>query len=109
MNSFTINHMIEELYFRNPKFAFGKLGIQLLFLQQLQYYLQMLFVLLLALGIDQNIINKDNYEFVQAPIDKVPVLHVQHQVPNQFETPLVESEEDPASPQEILRESLKLL
>ncbi|GJV50460.1 hypothetical protein Tco_1440672 [Tanacetum coccineum] len=32
-----------------------------------------------------------------------------HQVPNQFETPLVESEEDPASPQEILRESLELL
>ncbi|GJY49375.1 hypothetical protein Tco_0439331 [Tanacetum coccineum] len=35
-------------------------------------------------------------------IDKVPVLQVHHQVPNQFETPLVESEEDPASPQEIL-------
>ncbi|GJY09473.1 hypothetical protein Tco_0377658 [Tanacetum coccineum] len=34
---------------------------------------------------------------------------VQHQVPNQFETPLVESEEDPASLQEILQESLKLL
>ncbi|GJY81009.1 hypothetical protein Tco_0493760 [Tanacetum coccineum] len=45
----------------------------------------------------------------KAPIDKVPVLQVQHQVPNQFETPLVESEEDPASPQEILRESLELL
>ncbi|GJS38374.1 hypothetical protein Tco_0563417 [Tanacetum coccineum] len=30
-------------------------------------------------------------------------------VPNQFETPLVELEEDPASPQEILRESLELL
>ncbi|GJW43940.1 hypothetical protein Tco_0072739 [Tanacetum coccineum] len=28
---------------------------------------------------------------------------------NQFETPLVELEEDPASPQEILRESLELL
>ncbi|GKC29787.1 hypothetical protein Tco_1037081 [Tanacetum coccineum] len=45
----------------------------------------------------------------KAPMDKVPVLQAQHQVPNQFETPLVESEEDPASPQEILQESLKLL
>ncbi|GKG45267.1 hypothetical protein Tco_0495345, partial [Tanacetum coccineum] len=31
-----------------------------------------------------------------------------HQVPNQFETPLVESEEDSASLQEILQESLEL-
>ncbi|GKF71353.1 hypothetical protein Tco_0207467, partial [Tanacetum coccineum] len=36
--------------------------------------------------------------FRKAPIDKVPVLQVQHQVPNQFETPLVELEEDPTSP-----------
>ncbi|GKD34697.1 hypothetical protein Tco_1250206 [Tanacetum coccineum] len=35
--------------------------------------------------------------FRKALIDKVPVLQVQHQVPNQFKTPLVESEEDPAS------------
>ncbi|GJZ66404.1 hypothetical protein Tco_0623100 [Tanacetum coccineum] len=78
-----------------------------------------------TLAVNHNIINKDNTELIQrlfaitrfvlvleygqAPIDKVPVLQVQHQVPNQFETPLVESEEDPASPQEILQESLKLL
>nr|GFC57659.1 hypothetical protein [Tanacetum cinerariifolium] len=41
--------------------------------------------------------------FQKAPVDKVPVLPVQHQVLNQFEIPLVESEEDPASPQEIPR------
>ncbi|GJU98915.1 hypothetical protein Tco_1328186 [Tanacetum coccineum] len=39
-------------------------------------------------------------ELPKATIDKVPVLLVQHQVPNQFETPLVEPEENPASPQE---------
>ncbi|GJS93314.1 hypothetical protein Tco_0800282 [Tanacetum coccineum] len=55
----------EELYLGNPKFTLGKFCIQFLLLQQLQYYLQMLFVLLLVLGIDQNIVNKDNYEFVQ--------------------------------------------
>nr|GFB35690.1 putative reverse transcriptase domain-containing protein [Tanacetum cinerariifolium] len=46
--------------------------------------------------------------FRKAPVDKVPVLLVQHQVLNQFEIPLVESEEDPISPQEIPRENLKL-
>ncbi|GJX63372.1 hypothetical protein Tco_0296272, partial [Tanacetum coccineum] len=45
--------------------------------------------------------------FLKAPNDKVPVLQVQHQVPIQFETPLVESEEDPTSLQEILRENIK--
>ncbi|GJR63420.1 hypothetical protein Tco_1505582 [Tanacetum coccineum] len=35
-------------------------------------------------------------------IDKVPVLRVQHQVSNRFEIPLVESEEDPTNPWEIL-------
>nr|GFC91966.1 hypothetical protein [Tanacetum cinerariifolium] len=44
----------------------------------------------------------------KAPIDKVPVLPEQHQVLNQFEIPLVGSEEDPASLQEIPRENLKL-
>nr|GFC72767.1 hypothetical protein [Tanacetum cinerariifolium] len=44
----------------------------------------------------------------KAPVNKVPVLPAQHQVLNQFEIPLVESEEDPASPQEIPRENFKL-
>ncbi|GJR37374.1 hypothetical protein Tco_1213058 [Tanacetum coccineum] len=40
-------------------------------------------------------------------IDKVPVLQVQHQVSNRFGIPLVESEGDPASLQEILQENFK--
>ncbi|GKG62664.1 hypothetical protein Tco_0634437, partial [Tanacetum coccineum] len=40
-----------------------------------------------------------------APIDKVLVLRAQNQVPNQFEIPLFESEEDPESPREILQEN----
>nr|GFB91628.1 hypothetical protein [Tanacetum cinerariifolium] len=44
----------------------------------------------------------------EGPVDKVPVLPEQHQVLNQFEIPLVESEEDPASPQEIPRENSEL-
>nr|GFC75137.1 hypothetical protein [Tanacetum cinerariifolium] len=43
-----------------------------------------------------------------APVDKVPVLPVHHQVLNQFEIPLVESVEDPASPQEIPQENFEL-
>nr|GFA16376.1 hypothetical protein [Tanacetum cinerariifolium] len=44
----------------------------------------------------------------KAPVYKVPVLPVQHQVLNQFEIPLVESEEDPESPQEIPQETFEL-
>nr|GEX18710.1 hypothetical protein [Tanacetum cinerariifolium] len=44
----------------------------------------------------------------KASVDKVPVLPEQHQVLNQFEIPLVELEEDPASLQEIPRENFKL-
>ncbi|GJS36403.1 hypothetical protein Tco_0534785 [Tanacetum coccineum] len=57
-----------------------------------------------ALSVGQIILS-----FQKAPIDKVPVPQVQHQVPYQFKTPLVESEEDPASLQEILQESIELL
>ncbi|GKA33435.1 hypothetical protein Tco_0719864 [Tanacetum coccineum] len=45
--------------------------------------------------------------FRKASIDKVLVPRVQHLVPNQFGTPLVKSEEDPASLQEILQENLE--
>ncbi|GKF29451.1 hypothetical protein Tco_0095793 [Tanacetum coccineum] len=46
--------------------------------------------------------------FQKAPIDKVSVLQLQHQVSDRFEIPLVESEEDPASPLGIHQENLKL-
>nr|GFB80925.1 hypothetical protein [Tanacetum cinerariifolium] len=46
--------------------------------------------------------------FWKAPVDKVPVLRVQHQVPNCFEIPLVRSIEMPESPQELPHENLKL-
>nr|GFB13849.1 reverse transcriptase domain-containing protein [Tanacetum cinerariifolium] len=48
-------------------------------------------------------------ELPRAPVDKVPVLRVQYHVLNQFEVPLVESEEDPTSPQEIPHENFELL
>nr|GFC41305.1 hypothetical protein [Tanacetum cinerariifolium] len=41
----------------------------------------------------------------RVPIGKVPVLSEQHWVSNQFGIPLVRSEEDPASPREILQEN----
>ncbi|GKG46141.1 hypothetical protein Tco_0498587, partial [Tanacetum coccineum] len=46
--------------------------------------------------------------FQKAPIDKVAMLQVQHQVSDRFKIPLVESEEDLASPQGIHQENLKL-
>ncbi|GJS04786.1 hypothetical protein Tco_0321294 [Tanacetum coccineum] len=56
MNAFTINHVTEELYFGNPNFTLGKFCIQLLFIQQLQYYIQHDLRALLVLGLDQNIV-----------------------------------------------------
>ncbi|GJX69156.1 hypothetical protein Tco_0304883 [Tanacetum coccineum] len=47
--------------------------------------------------------------FRKEPIDKVLVLQVQHQVPNRFGIPLVESVKDPENLQEILQENLKRL
>ncbi|GJR14866.1 hypothetical protein Tco_0797518 [Tanacetum coccineum] len=47
--------------------------------------------------------------FQKVPIDKVPWLRVQHQVSNRFEIPLVELEEDPASPQGIHQENIRRL
>nr|GFA90714.1 hypothetical protein [Tanacetum cinerariifolium] len=47
--------------------------------------------------------------FWKALVDKVLMLRVQHQVLNQFEIPLVKSEEDPTSPQEIPQENFELL
>nr|GFB69651.1 hypothetical protein [Tanacetum cinerariifolium] len=43
--------------------------------------------------------------FQEVPIGKVPVLPEQHRVSNQFGIQLVGSEEDPASPREILQEN----
>ncbi|GKG16435.1 hypothetical protein Tco_0358758 [Tanacetum coccineum] len=44
--------------------------------------------------------------FRKAPIDKLPVLRMRHQVPDRFETTLVESEEDSKNPHEIHQENL---
>ncbi|GKG17703.1 hypothetical protein Tco_0372001, partial [Tanacetum coccineum] len=44
---------------------------------------------------------------VPGPIDKVPVLQVQHQVSNRFRIPLVELEGDSSSLQETLQESFE--
>ncbi|GKB84188.1 hypothetical protein Tco_0956460, partial [Tanacetum coccineum] len=44
------------------------------------------------------------FSFRMALIDKAPVLQMQHQVPDRFEIPHFESEEDPRSPMETLQE-----
>ncbi|GJU75234.1 hypothetical protein Tco_1272304 [Tanacetum coccineum] len=67
MNSFlTIDHVIEELFTLESKIQFGKLGIPTpLSLTTPIFSSGCSLCLLLASGIDQNIVNKDHYEFVQ--------------------------------------------
>ena len=50
--------MTEEWNLDNPELALAELGIQLMLSQSLQHEPQMLFMLFLCLGEDQNIINE---------------------------------------------------
>ncbi|GJV33352.1 hypothetical protein Tco_1393752 [Tanacetum coccineum] len=81
--------------------SFGKfLTTTPLFLQQLQYLSSDALRTLAALGIDQNIVNRDNHEYVQ-------IRFATPWVPNQFETPLVESggRNDEKTDPKVLREN----
>src|SRR6185369_4474696 len=57
--------MKEEWNLINPNLALAELSIQLMLSQSLQHEPQMLFMLCLCLGEDQNIINEDHHEDIQ--------------------------------------------
>ena len=57
--------MTEEWNLVNLELALAELGIQLMLSQSLQYESQMLLMLFLFLGEDQNIINEDHHEDIQ--------------------------------------------
>jgi hypothetical protein len=57
--------MTQEQDFADLEFTFAQLGIQLMLPQSLQYHPQMLLVLLLFLGIYEDIIDEHHYELVQ--------------------------------------------
>ena len=57
--------MTEEWNLVNPKLALAELSIQLMLPQSLQHEPQMLFMLFLSLGEDQNIINENHHEDIQ--------------------------------------------
>ncbi|GJR71834.1 reverse transcriptase domain-containing protein [Tanacetum coccineum] len=65
MNASAINHVAQKLYLRKLKLAFREFSVQLLFLKQFQNCLKMFFVFLLVLGVDKDIVNKDNHKFIQ--------------------------------------------
>jgi hypothetical protein len=67
--------MTQEYNFADPELALAKLGIQLTISQPLKYFPQMLFMLLLTLGIYKNIINEHHYELVEVVHE-----HAAHQV-----------------------------
>jgi hypothetical protein len=55
----------QEFHTLKPKFTFGELSIKLVISQTLKDNSEMFGMLLLVLGIDKDIINKDHYEFVE--------------------------------------------
>src|SRR6185437_8843376 len=59
------DNMTEEWNLANPELALAELSIQLMLSQSLQHESQMLFMLFLCLGEDQNIINENHHKDIQ--------------------------------------------
>nr|GEV02386.1 ubiquitin hydrolase [Tanacetum cinerariifolium] len=67
--------MTEELYPGDPKFILGELGVQFFIPEQIQDLPKVSFMFLLAFGVDQNVIDEDNYKLVQ-----IRFTHLVHKV-----------------------------
>ncbi|GJT81597.1 hypothetical protein Tco_1055939 [Tanacetum coccineum] len=61
----SVNHVTEELYPGDPEFTLGELGVQFFLLKQFQDLPKVFFMFLLTFGVDQNVIDEDNYKLVQ--------------------------------------------
>jgi hypothetical protein len=59
------NSVAQKFHTIQPEFTFGELGIKLMISQTLKDNLEMFGMLLLISGINKDIINKDQYEFVE--------------------------------------------
>src|SRR3954471_11625880 len=57
--------MSEKSDFIQPEFTHAEFGIQLMFPKLLKYQSQMFFMLFIALGIDQNVIDENDNEFIK--------------------------------------------
>jgi len=57
--------MPKEVHFQNSKFAFLKLGIQLVFSQPLEHLSKVLHMLLHGVAINQNVIYVDNHKIIK--------------------------------------------
>ncbi|CAA0830142.1 Unknown protein, partial [Striga hermonthica] len=59
------NHMTQKGYSLEPELTFGEFCKQLFSSEGFKNHPQMLLVLLLALRVDKNIINKDNNKLIE--------------------------------------------
>ena len=57
--------MSQEFHLSKPKFTFAELDIQLMVHECLENNLQMILMLLLKLGVDQDVVNKDHNKLIQ--------------------------------------------
>ena len=56
--------MTEEWHFLQPEVTLAEFGIKPVLSQMLKYYVKMMSMFFLILGVDQDIINKDHDELV---------------------------------------------
>ena len=61
--------MSQEFHLSNLKFKFSKLGIQLMVSKNLQNDTQMILMLLLKRGVDQNVVNEDYSKLIQIRLE----------------------------------------
>jgi hypothetical protein len=59
------NSVPQEFQTRQPEFALGELSIKLMISQMLKVNSEMFGMFFLVFGIDEDIINEKNYEFVE--------------------------------------------
>jgi hypothetical protein len=64
-NTIFENSVTQKLHTIQPEFTFGELGIKLMISQTLKDNSEMFGMLLLVFVIDKDIIDEDNYEFVE--------------------------------------------
>ncbi|MFS7981277.1 hypothetical protein Hanom_Chr10g00949091 [Helianthus anomalus] len=75
MNFVLIDHMSKEVDFSKPEVTFRELGVQLFIAKEFENKRQVLFMLLLTFRVDQNVVDKHNYELVE-----VRLAHSVHEI-----------------------------
>ncbi|MFS7910816.1 hypothetical protein Hanom_Chr02g00110631 [Helianthus anomalus] len=79
MYSFLVDHVPKQVDFSKPEVTFRELGVQLFIAKEFENKTQVLFILLLTFRVDQNVVDKHNYELVEIRLaHSVHEIHENH-------------------------------